>query len=97
MATLKSNNPVAVEQAEIAEYGDWSCRVSYDLNNAAYLARAARALLREHPSVDSDEGLTGVSFLLSRLVNECEELALEVGNTQFLYVQKRDAKEASHA
>lgn len=92
MATNESNNEAGAP-APIAEYGEWCCRVSYDLNDAAYLARAARALLKEHPSADSDEGLTGVSFLLSRLVKECEELALEVGNTQFLYVQKPDAKD----
>lgn len=85
-----ANSTEATTQAPA--YSDWAGEVSYRLSHVMFQARAARALLREHPSAEEDQGLTGVSYLLTRLADECELLAADVSNTEFRYERKSGAE-----
>ena len=67
-------------------YDDWAHHVGYELYELAYQAEAARALLHESDQTEADEKLTGVSYLLTRLKDECKKLSEEVSNTSRTYV-----------
>jgi hypothetical protein len=90
---------LATQGAQASDaYSDFCCDVSYRMSEAAFQAKAARALLRENPKVEEDEGLTGVSFLLSRIAEDLGALALEVSNSEFSYtLSARESAEAAAA
>jgi hypothetical protein len=56
----------------------FASHTGYVLYEIAYQAKAARALLHEHPESEGDETLTGISYLLSRIADDCDRLSGEV-------------------
>jgi hypothetical protein len=83
IARLRGELGVPVDQrtggkTSAKQLSDWTHHLGYQLFECAYLARATRALLREHSDAEKDEGLTGVSYLLTRLEKECGRLQNEV-------------------
>jgi hypothetical protein len=79
---------------EPRSYGDWVTDVSYRLNELAYQAKAARALLRECEQTEEDETLTGVSYLLTSLFEQLDAMSVRVSNSEFTYRHKE--QETSH-
>lgn len=69
-------------------YTDYANHLSYMLHEVAYQAQAARALLHEHDQTEADETLTGVSYLLNRLQEDCKKLSEDVCGTWHTYRAK---------
>lgn len=74
----------ATSQADEALTPKWLCTwangMGYRLYEFAYAAQAAKALLHEYAGTDANAGLTGVSYLLSRLSDDCERAAADANS-----------------
>jgi hypothetical protein len=75
----------AKEATAPKSYADFAYHLSYLLHELGFQARAARALLNEYEKSDQVEELTGVSYLLSKLTEECKKLSDDVSNTARTY------------
>jgi hypothetical protein len=77
--------PVRKDASARKDYADFANHVSYLLYELGYQARAARALLHEYEESDKVEELTGVSYLLSKLSEDCKKLSEDVSGTTRIY------------
>jgi len=79
---------VTVEQTDVtpAKYSDFSCGLSWELNEVAARAKAAHSLMVRAESYDeTDTDSLAVVYLLSGIANRMEELALRLSDSEFTY------------
>ena len=78
-----------VEQTDntpAAAYSDFSCGLSWQLNEVAARAKAAHLLMVSAETYDeSDQNSLGVVYLLSGIAERMEELALRLADSELTY------------
>lgn len=85
MATQTVNQSAA--PAAIS-YRAFANSLTLEIFRLRYQARAAAAMLENHPAAEDSDDLTGVGFILNMIEERCSALSKQIGDADLSYVLK---------
>ena len=90
MANNNSSDTCKTENAT-KKYSEFVTNLMYQLHGTKSLADATRALILSHDNGDTDRELLGATFVLEDLMDKLDGIALQIGASEFSYIQKARA------